>query len=82
VSVIALVRAVCVCVCVCACVRARDKESEEGVVVQFIALPFTHSSACMYFSPLPEILPLAPRILTVTVYSNTLSMCSDLTKTM
>jgi chemotaxis receptor (MCP) glutamine deamidase CheD len=45
VSVIALVSglewlSVCVCVCVC------DRESEEGVV-QFVALPFTQSSACI-----------------------------------
>ena len=51
----------CVCVCVC------DRESEEGVVVQSVALPFTQSSTCMYFSPLPEILPLAPKILTLTI---------------
>jgi len=83
VSVIALVSGLdwlCVCVCVCVCVC--DRESEEGVVVQFVALPFTQSSACMYFSPLPEILPLAPRILTLTFYSSTLSMCSALTTTM
>jgi hypothetical protein len=69
---------VCVCVCVCVC----DRESEDGVVVQFVALLFTQSIACMYFSPLPEILPLASRILTLTFYSHTHSMCSVLTKTM
>jgi hypothetical protein len=63
-------------VCVC------DRESEEGIVVQFVVLPFTQSSACMYFSLHPEILPLAPRILTLTFHSNTLSMCSAHTKTM
>jgi len=66
----------CVCVCVC------DRESKEGVAFQFVALPLTQSIACVYFCPLPEILPLVPRILTLTFYSNTLSMFSALTKTM
>ena len=73
---------VCVCVCVCVTERERERESKKGVAFQFVALPFTQSVACVYFCPLPEILPLVPRILTLTFYSYTLSMFSALTKTM
>jgi hypothetical protein len=57
-------------------------ESEEGDV-QFVDLPVTQCRACIYIYPLPETLPLfALRILTIILFSDTLSMCSALTKTL